>query len=343
MKRRTAGIHCVAVLLLGWLCNEGNADPVYGGADDAAHENTGLGYLTAPSLSPGHILRPSSIFVPSAIGARGTERVDFDSHWGNVWNYTPNQYMIDGEWIRSTVRYSYAVKDNVSFGLAVPIVGRTGGFMDSPIEHFHSAFQLGNANRDQFPRNRSLITVNDKGVARTVVEGDSWGLGDVSGFVQSRLTEGTSVLPAVTFQGEMFLPTGNETELRGMGAPALAVSSVASKRLGGGPYLMFLGLGFQYCDADDIVMIRIRDEQITGLAGVEYQYSKSLGFVVQYLASSAVAKHYYAFAKPSHEVSAGFKWRVNARESLELAVVENVAVFQNSADIGVHFAYGRRL
>ncbi len=340
---RMAKLGFVAALMIGGSSGKSFADPSGVWSNPSSCGNTGLGYLTAPSLSPGHILRPSSFFVLPILSARGAERVDFDCHWGNVWNYTPNEYMIDGEWIRSSLRYSYAVKDDVSVGLALPIIGRMGGFVDSAIERFHSAAGLGNANRKEFPRNRSLITVTDQGVDRVIARGESWGIGDVSAFVVSSLTEGTYGLPAVSVQGEVFLPTGNEDELRGMGAPAISLSSVASKRLWTSPLILYLGAGIQYCDADDVAMIRIRDEQVSGLAGLEYQYSQSFSVLVQYLISSPVAKHYYALAKPSHEVSFGFKWRVGSDAALELAVVENVAVFQNSADIGVHLAFGRRL
>lgn len=339
--RRVLPVRLVVLLLMTCLGREGYADPVNTGVRNPASENSGLGYLTAPSLSPGHILRPSSIFVLPVLGVKGTERLDFDFHWGNVWNYKPDQFMIDGEWIRSNFRYSYALKDTLSVGFVVPVIGRTGGFADSAIENFHSVFGLGNSNRETFPRNRSLITVNRQGEVYHVAEGESWGIGDVSAFMALRLTEGSRVFPAISVQGEVFLPSGDQDELRGMGAPAIALSTVASKRLGGSAFLSFLGLGFQYCDADDIAVIKFRNEQFSGLAGVEYQYSKSFCLLVQYLISSPVARDYFAFSEPSHEVSAGIKWRSRRDSSVEIAIVENVAVFQNSADIGIHFAYGR--
>ena len=332
-----------AMLCMGCLGRSGNASPVFSGSGSDPGDNTGLGYLSAPSLSPGHILRPSSIFVLPVLGAKGAERLDFDFHWGNVWNYQPDEFMIDGEWIRSSLRYSYALKDTLSVGLAVPIIGRTGGFADSTIESFHNAFKLGNGERDSFPQNKSRIILNAKGESYPVAEGESWGIGDVSAFVAMRITEGTRVRPAITVQGEVFLPSGDQEELRGMGAPAIALSSVASKRLGGSSFISFLGLGFQYCDSDNIGVIEFRDEQFSGLAGLEYQWSKSFCLLVQYLISSPVAKDYYAFSEPSHEVSAGVKWRAGHDSALELAVVENVAVFQNSADIGIHLAFGRSL
>jgi len=341
--RRILWLGLVAILVTWLSSHESHATSVNGGVDDSSGDNTGLGYLTAPSLSPGHILRPSSIFVLPMLDAEGTERIDLDLHWANVWNYKSDQYMIDGEWIRSNIRYSYALKDSLSVGIALPIIGRTGGFSDSTIENFHSAFRLGNANRDKTPRNQSLISVADGGDTYTVVEGESWGIGDVSAFAVSRITDGSSACPAITIQGEVSFPTGDQRELRGMGAPALSVSTVASKRLGKSSFIPFLGAGFQYCDSDDITVIRFRNEQFSGLAGLEYQYSRAFSLLIQYLVSSPVAENYYAFSKPCHEVSVGFKWRTGCNTVIELAVVENVVVFQNSADIGVHLAYGRSL
>lgn len=324
-------------------CLTGAPHSVSAGSGDLSGENTGLGYLTAPSLSPGHILRPSSIFVLPVLGAKGEERLDFDFHWGNVWNYTPDEFMIDGEWIRSSLRYSYGLKDTLSVGVAVPVMGRMGGFADPAIETFHKAFGLGDGGQQSFPVNQSWIAFNTPGATNVVAEGDSWGLGDLSVFGTVRLTPGTYVWPAVTVQGEVFFPTGDQDELRGMGAPAVALSSVASKRLWGSPCISFLGVGFQYCDSDDLSIIEFRDVQYSGLAGLEYQYSKAFCLMLQYLVSSPVAKDYFAFSESSHEVSAGIKWRAGNGSSLELAVVENVAVFKNSADIGLHLAFGRSL
>jgi len=310
---------------------------------DSLYDNIGLGYLTAPSLSPGHILRPSSLFVLPAGGPEGSRRIDFDVHWANIWNYEPDEYLIDGEWVRSNIRFSYALKDTLSLGVAVPIIGRTGGFADPLIENFHNTFHFGNANRDEFPQNRYLISAYTNGGSRTIVKGDSWGIGDVSLFMAARISEGNGILPALLVQGQISLPSGDEYELRGLGAPSIAISTVASKRLGGSPFILFGGLGFQYCPADDINGLELHNEEWAGLAGLEYQYTPALSLIAQCLVSSPVAKDYYAFSDPTHEVSVGFKWRVTRHTTMEFAVVENILIFNNSADIGVHLCFGRNL
>lgn len=68
--------------------------------NDTTGLNTGLGYLTAPSLAPGHFLMPASFFVLPEFGINGANRFDVDVHWANVWNYDPDNYVIDTEWVR---------------------------------------------------------------------------------------------------------------------------------------------------------------------------------------------------------------------------------------------------
>jgi hypothetical protein len=99
----------------------------------------------------------------------------------------------------------------------------------------------------------------------------------------------------------------------------------------------------EYHDSEDIGGIKFNNELFSGLAGLAYEYSKSLSFNLQYLISSPVAKDYFAYSDPSEDVSFGFKWRSRNGSALELAMTENVDNFQNSADITVHLAFGRRL
>jgi hypothetical protein len=307
-----------------------------------AQDNAGLGCLSAPSLSPGHILRANPLFLVPRCAQRGTREVIFDAHWANIWNYDSKHYLIDGEWIRGDVRFQYAVDDRLSAGVYVPIMGRTGGFADETIEGFHTALHLGNSHREVFPRNRSVVQVTNGGGTRRLAEGDSWGVGDVAGFVGWQVTDGNAVWPQVMLQGQVTAPTGESDELRGLGEASAAAGMVFSKRLWDSAFILFAGAGIFYCGADEFLGIELNHEEHSGLVGLEYQYSSSLSLVLQSLSSSPVARDYHAFSKGSHEVSVGFKWRRQDHTLVELSVVENVAVFKNSADIGIHLALGRR-
>jgi hypothetical protein len=56
-----------------------------------------------------------------------------------------------------------------------------------------------------------------------------------------------------------------------------------------------------------------------------------------------VAKEYFGFAGPSHEISVGFKWRVTPNTILEFAVVENILIYNNSRNIGANLCLGFNL
>jgi hypothetical protein len=310
-------------------------------SDDAgaSYDNTGLGHLTAPSLSPGHILRPNAMFLLPRGYARGTWEADFDAHWANVFVDDPGSYLVDGEWFRLDSRLSYALKDGLSVGIGIPFIGRTGGSTDSLIEGFHDALRLRKGYRDSLPQNRSIIHITEEGETRTLADGDAWNIGDVSGFVVWQVARGGRSSPSVTLQMQASAPTGDADELQGLGEPSVAGGLLLSKRLWDSPFLAFGGAGLFYCPADDILGLRAMMEEHSGLLGLEYQYSRSLSLIVQNLSSSPVADDLYAFRRPTHELSAGVKWRFSKCGLMQFALTENVFIFDNSADIGVHLSF----
>lgn len=309
---------------------------------DNTNENFGLGYLTVPSLSPGHIIRPSSMFLLPNSVKEGSLELSFDFQWANVWCQELDHYMIDGEWIRSNARLHYGLTDSIALGVMVPVVGRTGGFADSTIEDFHKAFRMGNAQRDEYPRNQSVMLGISNGTTQEITRGESWGIGDVSLYAVIKRA-GTPVLPSLTMQLQLSFPTGDDDQLEGLGSPSASISAVATKRLGSSPVLVFGGAGFFYCEDSELAGIKLHREEYSTLLGIEYQYTDSLSLVLQHLGSSPVAIDYYDISKSCYEISAGAKWRISDSATVEFAVVENMIVFKNSSDIGVHLAVSRRL
>jgi hypothetical protein len=231
--------------------------------------------------------------------------------------------------------------DSMSAGLLIPVVGRNGGFADSMIEEFHKIFRLSNAEREQFPRNKCRMQGTLNGETLTITEGSSWGIGDLAPFIVLHW-EGTRARPSITLQGQVSFPTGDEDEVQGLGDPSAGISLLSYKRLWTGPVIIFGGCGFSCCRADEIAGLQIRKEVYSGLLGFEYEYSSSVSLIVQYLGSSAIAKDYAAFSDPCHEVSTGVKWWLNDSFTLEFAVTENVAIFENSTDIGAHLSFAHQ-
>ena len=322
----------LAVLAAPW---EGKATPVVTESSD----NTGLGYLDAPSMAPGHMLRTNPLFLIPQRVPEGDWQTEVGVHWANVWDYAKDKYLIDGEWVRADVKALYAISDRLFVGGVLPVIGRTGGWADSSIESFHSAMDMGDDGRRSFPRDRSVVEFREQGTMRTLASGDDWGIGDVAGFAVWKITQGGSLCPALALQVLVSLPTGDADELEGLGASSVSVGGTASKRLGNGPALVFGGLDFSYARADEFKGLALHKDEYSGLVGLAYEYSSTLALFAQNLITSPLAEDLGEFAKSTFELSLGFKWRVTGASVVEFAVEENIVEFRNSPDIAAHLAW----
>lgn len=308
----------------------------------SAADNLGQGYLLAPSLSPLHILRPSPLFAGQARGPRGTWEAGMDAQWANIWNYDANDYLIDGEWYRMNARLAYALRDSVTIGVDVPAIGREGGFADRYIEEFHQKFGFDSQKRDQFPRDQLLVQTFDEDGDGATLSDESWGLGDVSGFLIWQAARGGRRAPAVAILAQVTAPTGDADALEGLGEPSAAVGAVASKRIGGSPFLLHGGLGFFYCPADELAGIELNEEEFSALLGIESQFTPRASLLVQNLSTTGAAESFPSFSDPCHEISVGMRWRAGAATTVEASAGENIGVYDNSADVGFHFLVSRK-
>jgi hypothetical protein len=319
---------------------------IFASGSDSDFETPGLGYLTAPSMSLGHFLRPSTLFLPPECLRKGEWNFDIDFNWANVWNYDAPHFLIDCELIRSDQRVYYALEDGLIAGLSVPVIGRTSGFADSFIEHFHQTFHLDNELRNQFPRNRSIIEIiNEDGEHIVLARGDCWGIGDISAFAAWQVIPACRYPFSLALHFQLYAPTGEVKQLRGFGKPAVATGAIITKPVLSGRLIGFVGGGYFYSPADRVegTDIELSESVYTLLAGCEVRVRRNLSILVQALMSSPVTENYYAFASPSNEISSGIKWQIAEHSILEFGILENIIEFRNSPDFGFHLSLGKRL
>lgn len=305
-------------------------------ADLTSSSPEGLGHLVIRSVSPGHFLRPNAAYPDVEPLARGQWQLRIGATLGNVWLNRPEGYQIDGEWINTDLVLSHAVTESIRVSIGLPIMQRGGGFADAAIESFHKTFNLGNANRENYPRNQVRMEVLGPGGERFLVEESAWGIGDIPIYVSSRLTHPNLPHSALFLQMGVTLPTGDESELFGLGHLLWGGSLFVFHRLGESPWHVFAGGSLSHAPTRHFVGITMHREETSGLVGLQYRISESTALIIQYLATSPVAKDYFTFSDWTHEVQIGLKRRLNARLTLQGAIIENVFRFSNSADVGLH-------
>ena len=64
--------------------------------------------------------------------------------------------------------------------------------------------------------------------------------------------------------------------------------------------------------------------------------------IVQELSNSGVARDYYDFSLPTHELLIGAKQKLFDNLTLEYGVIENLFIFENSIDFGISFGISYR-
>ena len=302
-----------------------------------AGDGVGLGHLDVRSLSPGHLLRPNMTLAGTEPMAAGAWSVRAGGAIGNLWLHREGAYTIDGEWIALDARVSHALTDTLRLSVAVPVLGRTGGFADGAIEGFHEAFGLGNAGREEHPRNQLLMDMDGTGDGRRV-DSESWGLGDIPVFASWKTTPLGDRGPVIFLGGGASLPTGDESNLEGLGVPLWGASVLAFQRLGRSGWILYGGGSVSYADIEEVFGIRLHRTEVGGLLGLQVRLGADTALLAQYLHTSPVARDYYSFSDSTHEVHLGVKHRLGPRTVAELAFLENILRFDNSMDVGLAMA-----
>lgn len=295
-----------------------------------------LGPLALRSRSPFQMLRLSlTPRIPNFL-KKGEWSLQETVTWTNLWAYRPDMYRIDGEITRSATTLSWGFDDWLQLGVEFGVFGKSNGFADSFIEDFHETFHLGNARREEFPRNDFAIhLVRPNGSIFEVRDVDPRiAPEDMIVYAEAPLLEETATSPRLSLGLQLKLPISRSEIYDGdRVVPGLYLS--ACRRFE--DVIVYAAAGAAYHGADEFANIELRPLQGTVLLATEFRVSPQVSLIVQYLLSTGAAREFGEFTRPSNELSFGFKWAVDRRLLFEWALLENLFYFDNSPDFGMHF------
>jgi hypothetical protein len=194
---------------------------------------------------------------------------------------------LDIELTELDIRYKKDIPGMFEFGIDVPVVRATEGFMDRPLEWYHGTFGLGDYGRSTRPNNVFLYDVSKDGAPVIEGENDKTGFGDVRLTVKKKITGAD---PVISVLADLELPTGNARAGYGNGSIDSGLALLMDKDLGAEAKL-YVNLGAVFPgDLKAYQTVKMKDFYYAG-AGIEAFAWSDISLLAQLVVQTSPYPH----------------------------------------------------
>ncbi len=307
------------------------------GSDWSSSPAVGLGPLLLSSQSPPNVLRLTPTPMQPVTIERGQLAIGLLQSWDNYFDVDPNgRYVIDAERLSLTLGAAYGITDRLDVSVSLPVAYRGGGTLDGFVEWFEGLVGVPNQDRRHYPRNQFLVLIRgeDGSTYRLAGDASGWGLEDGNASVRYQIARGSDTTPAVLGGVAVKLPTGREDALHSTRGAAIEAGIAVGQKLG--RFHLYGAANLMEHSGSEPLGIRMRRTQWSAMPAVECRASSRMSYLLQGLVTSALARDFGDFAKPTYEVTVGLKRVLRSDLLLEASLLENLFVFDNSPDVGFH-------
>ena len=246
--------------------------------------------------------------------------------------------------LRGALTPVFGGKDRyLEWGLALPLVMHSGGFLDGAIDEFHETFDFRDGGRSIAPRNQIDYLVQIDGEVYANFQDSKTRVGDARAWLGYQLFDDAQRSLAVRTQ--LKLPTGSVRSLSGSGAADLATwleygEHSLLDQFGVGVNIM---LGAAYLGKGDLAPNR--QESAVGFAqlGLYYQYNAWLQLHAQLAGQTKIIDSQLLQAQGAAvQVTIGGRMRLRERLWMDLGLVEDIRT-KSSADVVFHLRLSAQL
>ena len=237
------------------------------------------------------------------------------------------QLMLDGETHRLTLMTRQGFANGYEWGIELPYVSHSGGFMDNFIEHWHRWFGLPQGGRPGTPPNLIDYRYTRDGIDLVRVTQSTAGLGDIrlSGAVQL----GNPGERLVALRGSLKFPTGDSDQLLGSGSTDLAMwLSMAPTPSAEDVWSGYGGGGILMMTEGDVLPQQHRNYVAFGSVGLAFRIIPSVTLNAQLDAHSPFYRgsEFRQLSAYAIQGLLGGSWEFSPRKYLELSVSEDLIV-----------------
>ena len=289
--------------------------------------------LTVRNLTPVTLLYG----IPGARGASiaepGTE-YSFNLEHGS--NFTSDRRFVstvffDGETTVANYEIRRRWGDAWEWGIGIPLVAHTNGFLDDTIDGFHELFDLPDGGRTVAPTDRLDYLVQLDGEIYANFQDSRTNLGDLRAWLGRQLW--SSDTDAMALRAQIKLPTGSVEDLSGSEALDIAVWLEYARRIGATPLTLHLMGGGSFLGEGDLAPRLQEDWVWFGQVALEYRLSPRWQLHAQLARQTRIIDSPIKQAQGAAvQGSMGLRVRATKKLDLDFAFVEDIRS-RSSADV----------
>jgi hypothetical protein len=290
---------------------------------------------------PAHDLHPFALVhgVPADVGARllapgeSRARVSLEaaSHF-LIQEKGDERLVLDGETHRLGVTYRMRAH-TVEWGIEVPYVRHSSGFLDGLVEEWHEALGMPQSGRDALPRDRLRFFYARGSRALVDLRDATGGVGDVRLLAAWPLVQRERL--ATSLRASLKLPTGDAGRLLGSGAADLALSLAAGCGRCGARRGWHAHGGAILLGRGDVLREHQRSVAFFGGAGVGWRVLPAVVLKGELRARTPLYRDtaVRALDRTALQLILGGRWALGPDVLLDVAVTEDVRV-ETAPDVG---------
>lgn len=249
-------------------------------------------------------------------------------------------FYLDGEHARWALALRRGIGHGLQVELVLPVIHFGGGLLDSTIEGFHDTFSLGQAGRLGVPRNAFTAYVRAPGRETYVAVAPGTTIGDAIVGARYNLRHGhadAALELALEFLAK--LPTGDTRSLTSSGSSDVGLQMIGTRYFRNG--CLHFSIGTAHLGRHRLLGL---DSQtvLSGMLAWEF----GIGTNTTALLQATVSQSPFEALRSAEIASASTQLTVGVKHSIGPNVVfvgltENLANFNNTADIGLHIGMTR--
>lgn len=287
------------------------------------------------SQSPFQSLRPTMVPGADSIVAEGRLCVRMNTTLANVWINESSRYVLDFETLDTNLGFQYGWLPNMTIGVRYEERSVFGGILEGWIESFHRLTHIEQAGRDEVPHGRMSFALYPEGKAPiSVVDEKGVYSRRLSTDWHWRVLKGKSWWPNVSVGMSIDMDLYTSPFVQKDFPIDVGWFVGATERLG--PFWIYLQAGFNWYGAEYAGGMEQPSSAWAGSLAIEWPMTPASSVIVQYRIDEGAVKQLGSFSNPTHEVLVGGRWRLGKRFLVEAALLENVFIYDNSPDFGVH-------